>query len=159
MSFFPRNPLNPEAATTVTQCLQDTLVTLIDLALQGKQAHWNVYGSQFLSVHEKLDEVVASARNGGDTLAERIVQLGRPADGRAGTVSSASPLPAYPDGMQSVPETLTAICDRLKQVSDLMYDAIRTCEEPDPLTGDYLIAINQELNEHLWMLQAMEKSA
>jgi starvation-inducible DNA-binding protein len=37
--------------------LQTVLVDLIDLGLQGKQAHWNVVGPQFRTLHLELDEV------------------------------------------------------------------------------------------------------
>lgn len=38
--------------------LQSQLVELIDLGLQAKQAHWNVVGPPFRSVHHELDEMV-----------------------------------------------------------------------------------------------------
>src|SRR3954447_21247662 len=40
--------------------LQRMLVDLVDLALIGKQAHWNVEGAHFRSVHLFLDELVES---------------------------------------------------------------------------------------------------
>jgi hypothetical protein len=50
--------------------LQSMLVELIDLALMGKQAHWNVEGPHFRSLHLELDELVDTWRP----------DLGRPAD-------------------------------------------------------------------------------
>jgi len=52
------------------------LVDLVDLALSGKQAHWNVQGRQLRSVHLFLDELVASWRAFADQVAERAVALG-----------------------------------------------------------------------------------
>ncbi|MFJ6120357.1 ferritin-like domain-containing protein [Streptomyces sp. NPDC092129] len=37
----------------------------------AKQAHWNVYGPRFRSVHLQLDEVVATTRGYADRIAER----------------------------------------------------------------------------------------
>ena len=34
---------------------------LIELSLQGKQAHWNVDGHNFRDLHLQLDEIVASS--------------------------------------------------------------------------------------------------
>ena len=60
----------------VTSSLQQALVDLIDLSLQAKQAHWNVYGPQFRSVHLQLDDVVADVRTWSDDVAERLVAIG-----------------------------------------------------------------------------------
>ena len=56
--------------------LQSMLVELIDLALIGKQAHWNVEGPHFRSLHLELDELVDTWRSLGDQVAEREVTLG-----------------------------------------------------------------------------------
>ncbi|HEX2297396.1 MAG TPA: ferritin-like domain-containing protein, partial [Pseudonocardiaceae bacterium] len=62
----------PEADRTSTGAvLQATLVDLIDLSLIAKQAHWNVVGSNFRSAHLQLDELVATARQYVDEVAER----------------------------------------------------------------------------------------
>ncbi len=156
MTFFPRNPLSKEHAKATADALQPVLVSLIGLALEAKQAHWNVFGTQFLSVHEKLDEVVASARSGADTVAERMAQLGVSPDGRAKVVAAEAPQPGYPDGFQNVPTTLKQMCDILLAVSQRLRESIEAVGDVDPLTEDQLIAIGQEIEEHLWMLQAME---
>ena len=159
MAFFPRNPLSDPNAEAVANALQPVLVSLISLSLEAKQAHWTVYGTQFLSVHEKLDDVVKSARDGSDVLAERMAQLGHAPDGRISTVQATSPVQPYPDGdFHNVPETLTLMCDRVHTVSQTIRTAIEAVGEIDPPTEDYLNAIAQEVEEHLWMLQAMEKS-
>lgn len=157
MSFFPRNPLSEDAAKTTANALQPALVCLVDLALKAKQAHWNVFGTQFLSVHEKLDDVVESARKGSDTLAERMVQIGFPADARASTVAAGGVEPDLPESFQNVPSTLKQMSDVLLAVSHRLRESIETVGDVDPLTEDQLIAIGQEIEEHLWMLQAMEK--
>ena len=46
------NPLSDAGKQKTTGAvLQDSLVDLIGLALVGKQAHWNVIGPRFRSVH------------------------------------------------------------------------------------------------------------
>ncbi|MEM1013250.1 MAG: DNA starvation/stationary phase protection protein [Planctomycetota bacterium] len=157
MNPITRNPLSEEHAKTVGSCLQMMLPKLTDLGLAAKQLHWNVVGAEFLSVHEKLDEVVDTARNGADTVAERMVQLGQPADGRANKVVEDGKLSeSLPTGFVSVPDGLTLICDRLIDAVKTNRRAIEGVGELDPLTEDHLIAIGQELEEQLWMLQAME---
>jgi starvation-inducible DNA-binding protein len=157
-SFFSRNPLKEQDAYDVSMALQKVTVNLIDLALISKQAHWNIYGSDFLSVHTKLDDVVETAREGTDIIAERIVQLGHAPDGRAATVSEQSELKSYPDGFQKTQDTLTLICDRLYTASQIIREAIKAVSEKDPLSDDLLQPIGEAIEEHLWMMQSLEKS-
>ncbi len=55
--------------------LQGVLVTLIDLSLLGKQAHWNIVGRNFRALHLQLDELIDAWRAG--------IRRGRRAGGRA----------------------------------------------------------------------------
>ena len=157
MSTFKRNPLSDDAAKTVCSCLQETLPVLTDLAISAKQIHWNIVGKQFLSVHVKLDEVVKTARDGADVVAERMVQLGHAADGRANIVAEHGGLSSdLSKDFMDVQAGLTAICDRLLKTSQQLRKAIDGVGDLDPMTEDYLIAMNQEIEEQLWMMQAME---
>ena len=67
--------------------LQASLVELLDLALQAKQAHWNVVGPLFRPVHLELDEIVSSAHEAADVVAERLSALREVPDGRVERVS------------------------------------------------------------------------
>ena len=82
------SPLKPEDKKVVVAVLQATLVDLIDLSLLGKQAHWNVIGQNFRSLHLQLDKIVAKVREHADTVAERAVALGGNPDGSAGTAAA-----------------------------------------------------------------------
>ena len=61
-----------DAPLSLTQNLQKVLVDLIELHLQGKQAHWNLVGTNFRDLHLHLDVVVDIAREASDTIAERM---------------------------------------------------------------------------------------
>ena len=160
MSHFPRNPLPEEHAKTTADALQPVVAHLIDLALASKQIHWNLVGRQFLSVHEKLDEVTKTARKGSDTIAERMAQLGFSPDGRSKTLCGSAELSdTLPGDFIKVGDGLTQICDRLKKVNDVIAKARQITEESDPYVEDELIAINQQIDEQLWMFQAMEEGA
>nr|WP_192756176.1 ferritin-like domain-containing protein [Actinopolymorpha pittospori] len=69
--------------------MQPVLVDLLGLALNGKQLHWHVQGRLFLPIHQRLDKVIKDARGFADEVAERLVALGVPGDGRPPTDSSA----------------------------------------------------------------------
>ena len=67
--------------------LQQLLVDLTDLHLQGKQAHWNVVGKNFRDLHLQLDELVESAREFSDVISERMRSIYITPDGRASTIA------------------------------------------------------------------------
>ena len=70
--------------------MQKVLVDLIDLHLQGKQAHWNILGTNFRDLHLQLDEIVDAAREFADDTAERMRALYAVPDGRSATVAATS---------------------------------------------------------------------
>jgi len=82
-----KSPLSEESRKIVGDALQGALVDLVDLSLVAKQVHCNIVGPRFRSVHLQLDEVVTSARNFADTVAERDSALGITPDGRVDTVA------------------------------------------------------------------------
>ena len=93
---------NAESGFTASKALSDNLqrvlVDLIELASQGKQAHWNVIGTNFRDTHLQLDEVIDAAREFSDTIAERMRALHALPDGRSDTVSETTTLPEFPQG-------------------------------------------------------------
>jgi len=67
--------------------MQQVLVDLLELQLQGKQAHWNVVGKNFRDTHLVLDEIIDAARGFSDTISERMRALHAKPDGRSYTVA------------------------------------------------------------------------
>ena len=47
-----------KASKALTDNLQKVLVDLLELQMQGKQAHWNVVGKNFRDTHRVLDEII-----------------------------------------------------------------------------------------------------
>lgn len=154
--MWKRPLLDPQKAQPVAAALQELLPSMIDMGLVAKQAHWNVFGQQFLSVHEKMDEVVDSSRNFGDLIAERIVKLGFAADGRRSVVATKSCLAEASSGFADVSQTLETVCDRLQALLEQVRSTVDVVQEYDPPTEDLCIEILREFEEHQWMLQAME---
>jgi starvation-inducible DNA-binding protein len=97
-----KNDLPSNAKSTVMGILNESLASVIDLALVTKQAHWNLKGPQFIAVHELLDTFRAQLDNHGDTIAERVVQLGGTALGSLQSVSSTTKLKAYPTDIYKI---------------------------------------------------------
>ncbi|QDT05949.1 Fine tangled pili major subunit [Rubripirellula lacrimiformis] len=156
MSSFKRSILSEDKQGPVAEALQKSLYNLIDLALVGKQAHWNVLGRNFLSVHEQLDLIIESARMGSDEVAERIVTIGIAPDGRVKTIAGHSELAEYASGFQTVDSTITSVSDALATTIAGLRSGIEVVGDLDPISEDLLIGISSSLEKHLWMLQAQE---
>ncbi len=153
---FKRDLLGQDATAETTSILQHNLVNLIDLALLLKQAHWNVVGPNFRSVHLQLDEIIITVRDASDEMAERINTLGIAPDGRSSTVAEQSALDDYARGFQKVPETLSNVADALKTTIEHLRKAIERLGDIDPVSQDLCITITAGLEKHLWMVQAQE---
>jgi len=138
-------------------CLQQTLVDLTSLSLQTKQAHWNVRGPHFRSLHLQLDDITASVRDWLDEVAERIVTLNAPADGRVGTVHSASKLPEFPAGFIKDRQVLDLISERINATLATTRAACETAGDCDPISEDLLIEVIGGLEKHLWMIDAQRE--
>lgn len=156
MSEFKRNVLPAEKAEPTVAVLQRNLVTLIDLALQLKQAHWTVVGPNFRSLHLQLDEILLSVRDATDEIAERIVQIGFAPDGRAVTVASESQLSDIGKNFSEVAQSVTAVADRLSTAIGELRKAIDELDDLDLVSQDMTITIAAALEKHLWMVQSQE---
>ena len=145
--------MNAPDQTVVTD-LQATLVELIDLSLLGKQAHWNVVGPNFRSIHLQLDEIVDLARLSSDRVAERIATIGAVPDGRAGAVASSSDLPEFPNGHVPVTEAVQRVGSALDTMSGRLKERILRIGDKDPVSQDILIGTTDEVEKAGWMLRS-----
>ena len=143
-----------DAAKSVIGDLQATLAELIDLALIGKQAHWNVVGPNFRSIHLQLDEIVDVARLSADRIAERIATLGGAPEGRPVAVAAASKLPDFPSGEIHVEETVKRITEVIDTATGRMHERMGRVGESDPVSQDALIEASDQLEKQAWMLRA-----
>lgn len=149
-----RSTLSDKARTVTGEAVQGALVDLLDLSLVAKQAHWNVVGPRFRSIHLQLDDVVVLARNAADTVAERASAIGVSPDGRAATVAKESGIASFPTGYVADTDVVKMLVTALESVTVRMRRRIADTAEPDPVTQDILIGITAELEKHAWMFQA-----
>jgi len=146
------------ASDALIRDLQRVLVDLIELGLQGKQAHWNVVGKNFRDLHLQLDEIVESARNFADVVAERLRALHAVVDGRSATVSGETSLPPYPTGEVDTAETVDLITVRLESAVRTMREVHDEVDEEDPTTADILHEIIATLEQYAWMVSAENRT-
>src|ERR1700712_246776 len=102
-----------DAPSELSESLQKVLMDLIELHLQGKQAHWNLVGTNFRDLHLHLDVVVDIAREASDTIAERMRALNCIPDGRTETVGGSTTLPSLPGGEYSTGEAVDLMTNRI----------------------------------------------
>lgn len=143
-----------DAPPSLTVNLQRVLVDLIELHLQGKQAHWNLVGTNFRDLHLQLDEIVDSAREASDTIAERMRALNAVPDGRSDTVTASTTLPAISPAELSTTETVDLITTRIYATVDTMRAVHDEVDSADPSTADLLHQIIDDLEKAAWMLKS-----
>ncbi|WP_459549602.1 Dps family protein [Nocardia sp. X0981] len=154
-----KSTLDQEAQRITGDALRATVVDLIDLSLIAKQAHWNVLGTNFRSVHLALDELVSAAREFTDAAAERATAIGVSPDGRAATVAKEAAGLEFPDGWQQDTDVISAIVQNLDTVIGRLRERIELTEKPDAVTQDLFIEIAGRLEQLHWMWQAQLSTA
>ncbi len=146
--------LGHEVQTKVATELQVLLADLIDLSLQGKQAHWNVAGPLFQSVHVQLDDIVDDARTWADDVAERKVTIDLAAEGQHSDVAMHSRLDPLPQGYIADKEAVALMERRVAGVASRARQAAERLGELDLASQDLVIEIVRGLEKHEWMLRA-----
>ncbi|UUU29174.1 DNA starvation/stationary phase protection protein [Streptomyces sp. CA-210063] len=145
----------PEPARRIAgDALQESLVDLLGLSLIGKQAHWNIVGPRFRSIHLQLDEVVSTARAFADQVAERAAALGVAPDGRPETVAARFDLQGPKDGWLRDTEVVRMLVEALETAIGRLRERIDATEGADKVTQDLLISLTYELEKQRWMFDA-----
>jgi starvation-inducible DNA-binding protein len=142
------------ASKTLTDSLQSVLVDLVELHLQGKQAHWNVVGKNFRDLHLQLDEIVEAARIFSDEVAERLRAMHAIVDGRSDTVAATTSLPEYPNGEILTTDTIDLITARLDTTVARVRKVHDAVDAEDPTSSDLLHEIIARLEQLSWMVGA-----
>jgi starvation-inducible DNA-binding protein len=136
------------------QNLQRILVDLIELHLQGKQAHWNVVGTNFRDLHLQLDELVDFAREGSDIIAERMRALDAVPDGRSDTVVVTTSLPRFPANEHNTTEVVDLITTRIYATVGTLRAVHDAVDAEDPTTADILHEQIDGLEKLAWLIKS-----
>ena len=161
----PKLPVNsitdlPKAAPKradlekVGQVLQSQLIELQNLALQAKQAHWNVSGTLFYSLHELLQEHYEGYSKYADTVAERMLSIGVSSDARAATIAQTANMPVIPAGFIDDAEVIRFFIDDLKLTADHTRGYIDQIETLDPTSANVLQEVEYILAQYQWQFRA-----
>lgn len=148
-----------QASEKLTDSLQAVLVDLIELSIQGKQAHWNVVGKNFRDTHLQLDEIIEAAREFSDTIAERMRSLHALPDGRSDTIAETTTLPEFPQGEVDTAEVVDLITERIDATVGTVREVHDDVDDEDPTSADILHSILERLEQLSWMVSAENRVA
>lgn len=146
-----------EPLQAVSADLQDQLVDLIDLALQAKQAHWNVVGPHFRELHLQLDELASSSQGLVDEVAERINAIGHNPDGQAKDVVAGATFKPLPSGDLPDHDVVDAFTERLQAAIARTRARVDRTGALDPVSQDLLIEVAAALEKQRWMMDVQRR--
>ncbi len=146
----------PESSRAkMVNLLNSELADLISLHYATKQAHWNVKGAEFYQLHLLFDELADSVDGFIDSTAERITALGGTAEGTIEAACNNARIEAYPVGISTGREHLSALIQRYTDLANHTREAIdRSGELGDMDTADLFTEISRSLDKNLWFLEA-----
>ena len=123
---------------------------LLELFHDSKQCHWNLRGPLYLPLHEKLQENADEYRKYADILAERMLQVGYPVDGRPGVVAATSNLGELPGGYLTDKQVLILMTERITTVAKRVRQRIEHLSKVDEVTSNQLQDLSYQLDKHVW---------
>jgi len=155
VNYPTKNDLRSGTREKMADLLNANLADAIHLALQAKQAHWNVKGPSFIALHELFDKVRDEVDEWGDLIAERAVMLGGLADGTLEGVAKKTRLPGYSTKISDGHAHVEALSDSLAAFGKTVREAIDTASEAgDADTTDLFTEVSRAADKMLWFVEA-----
>jgi starvation-inducible DNA-binding protein len=102
----------------------------------------------------QLDELVDVARQGSDTIAERMRALDAVPDGRSDSVASSTTLPQFPAYELSTGEVVDLVTTRVYAAVDTMRAVHDEVDTEDPSTADILHQLIDGLEKLAWLIKS-----
>ncbi len=137
------------------ELLNQQLANTTDLKTQVKQAHWNVKGMHFISLHEMFDKFADTLEEYIDMTAERVTALGGVAMGTARIVASNSNLSEYDLTAVDGVEHLRALLERYGYFANTTRANIDKAEEfGDKDTADLFAEVSRQMDKDMWFIEA-----
>jgi len=153
--YRTKNDLSSSVREKMIRLLNARLADSIDLQTQCKQAHWNVKGPDFISLHELFDKVNEEVEEYVDLIAERAVQLGGVAEGLIRDAVKKSQLKPYAARAGSGREHVEALSSALAAYGELVRAAIDVSDRAgDKDTSDIFTEISRGTDKWLWFVEA-----
>jgi starvation-inducible DNA-binding protein len=153
--FKTKNDLSEAIRVKAVELLNARLADCKDLQTQIKQAHWNVKGPNFISLHLLFDKINDDVEEYVDEIAERAVQLGGVAEGTARMVAKRSSLAEYPAKAADGRSHVEALSSALAAFGKGARKAIEEANELGDLdTADLFTEVSRGIDKWLWFVEA-----
>ncbi len=153
--YETENDISVQRRTELNRLINQRLASAVDLQMQLKQAHWNVKGPNFISLHQLFDQAAAAVAENVDTLAERIVQLGGIAEGTIRQAASRTRLAEYPLALATGVDHVEAVARALSTFGQEIRGTINEAVELDDAdTADLFTEISRGIDKWLWFVEA-----
>ena len=150
-----RHPLPESNRSEVVRALQPIQTGSIELYLQLKNAHWNVRGHAFGSLHALFDATANEVLEFVDNLAERMAIVGGEPLSTVQKLASVPQLADAPLGMKNQDEFIKLIVDRISFFAGMVRDSLSTIERNnDPVTTDACLRGLASIEKKLWMIES-----
>lgn len=154
-TFRTQIDISPKVRQQMADMANRLLANAADLHSQTKQAHWNVRGAEFISLHKLFDDLAEVLEEQVDSLAERAGQLGFPAMGTVRMAAANSDLPEMPADAVTGREFVQALVLRWAAWGAALQTAAEEAGKAGDLTTqDILTGMSQETDKGLWFLEA-----
>ena len=153
--FKTKNDLPEATRVKAVELLNARLADCKDLQTQVKQAHWNVKGPNFISLHLLFDKINDDVEDYVDEIAERAVQIGGVAEGTARMVAKRSSLTEYPASAVDGRSHVEALSSALAAFGKSARKAIGEADDLGDLdTADLFTEVSRRIDKWLWFVEA-----
>lgn len=137
----------PHSDRTLIAQLQEIVTLETRLAIATREAHWNVTGPAFFSLHEMFGAQYTTIDGFIDEVAERVRQLGYAVSG--------SPMTGTSEVTTDADELLEKLAEKHAKVSNLLRKAMRLAtDRQDEGTADLLTGMLEQHDKMVWMITA-----
>ncbi|AHA30459.1 DNA starvation/stationary phase protection protein [Exiguobacterium sp. Leaf187] len=118
--------------------------------------HWYIKGPDFLTLHEKLEELYTWVSEQYDVVAERLLMNNGTPSATLKEYLEQTTLEEAKSGL-SADEMIDSVIKDFQQVRKEMLDAIEHLEAQDVTVEDDLLGQAKEIEKQIWMLRATLK--
>ncbi|MGI1804300.1 Dps family protein [Exiguobacterium sp. TDN 0502] len=118
--------------------------------------HWYIKGPDFLTLHQKLEELYTWVSEQYDAVAERLLMNNGTPSATLKEYLEQTTLEEAKSGL-SADEMIDSVIKDFQQVRKEMLDAIEHLEAQDVTVEDDLLGQAKEIEKQIWMLRATLK--
>ena len=149
------NDLPAGVRKDMSKLLNQLLANASDMYSHSKQAHWNVRGRDFFSLHELFDKVSEGILEQVDEIAERAGQLGYHVSGTVRQAAANSGIREYPLELATGDEHVEQLSTSLGLYAKSLRQGIAQAEKAeDAVTQDILTRLCGATDKLLWFVES-----